>query len=87
MLTRRKFLKGLLVGATALAVPIDALTQLLPKPVRPPRMLKCSYSVESADILKDRFGTDVEHKFIKAFQEEIAKDIDEEIMRRVRNGV
>lgn len=82
MITRRKFLGSLLASTAALVLPIKAIAELLPKP-RVPKMLTAHYSMESAHRMRSLHGIDMEKRLTAIMAEEMAKEIDDELLRRI----
>lgn len=84
MITRRKFLGGLLASTAALVLPIKAIAELIPKP-SVPKMMTSHYSMEDAHKMRSLHGIDMEKRLTNMLAEEMAKEIDDEILRRMVN--
>ena len=77
MITRRKFLSGLLASTAALLLPVKAIAELIPKP-RVPKMIRARFD-------SSYFNTEQEDEWADFMAEEIRKEIDEELLRRIAN--
>ena len=77
-ISRRKFLKGLLATAVAVALPIKAIAELLPKP-KVPKMLTAYFRGPGRDFNINP----IEDEWANMMAEEIQREIDNELINKI----